>query len=108
MPMLIWKCGGAPPPGPGIAMSVVAATWFQRDTSLASVPVGGAADTLKTPSPPRSATTATGMNATDRLRDIVPLLVRPARVLFFGFQLHPVLPVQTTEVYTSAVKPASK
>ncbi len=29
-------------------------------------------------------------------------------MLFFGFQLHPVLPVQTTEVYTSAVKPASK
>ena len=38
-------------------------------------PVGGAAETLKTPSPASSAPTATGMNATDRLRNIVPLLM---------------------------------
>ena len=38
-------------------------------------PLGGAAETLTTPSAPRSAPTATGMNATDRLRDIVLLVV---------------------------------
>ena len=41
---------------------------------------GGTADALKTPSVPTSAPTATGMNATDRLRDIVLLLVVPAWV----------------------------
>ena len=43
-------------------------------------PVGGAAETLTAPSAPRSAPTATGMNATDRLRDIVLLLVASAWV----------------------------
>jgi hypothetical protein len=44
--MLIWSATGAPPSGGGNALSVVAATWFQWVTSLASVPVGGAAEML--------------------------------------------------------------
>ena len=47
MPTLIEIAGGAPPFGPGIAASVVAATWFHLVTSLASVPTGGAADALE-------------------------------------------------------------
>src|SRR5215213_744751 len=72
MPMLIWNAGGAPPSGPGTAMSVVAATWFQWETSLPSVPLGGAADT---PTAPTSSEPMTaGMNTTDRRRDVVALV----------------------------------
>ena len=70
MPMLIENAGGAPPFGPGRAPSVVVATWFQWVTSLASVPVGAAADAPDTPSAPRRAPTATVVTATVRLRDI--------------------------------------
>src|SRR6187401_2852814 len=77
MAMLIWNAGGAPPSGPGIAMSVLAATWFQWLTSLASVPVGGAAETLTAPRAARSAPTATAMKAMGRLDDIVLLSVVP-------------------------------
>src|SRR6476469_3200744 len=93
MPILTWKAGGAPPSGPGIAIRVLAATWFQWITSLASV-VGGAAETLTTPSEPRSAPIATGMNAKDRLRDIVLLLVVLA---WMGRAIAPSFAPPTTE-----------
>src|SRR3954471_8386031 len=84
MARLIWRDTGAPPSGAGIAASVVAATWFQCDTDVPSVVVGGAADALTTP-PLRRAVTAIGMKATSRLRDRAPCVVPNRCVIASSF-----------------------
>src|SRR6188768_3674955 len=68
--MLIWAAGGAPPAGPGMATSVVAAILSHSATEFSSAV--GAADAVIAPSAASAATAIAATPQTDRLPVMCP------------------------------------